>query len=161
MQEGGAWGSPCALPWRLYDDEVQAGFQGGQQPALEAGLITEEAKGHFFKVVEHEMFDMDRALDEAMAATTRRAAAVGGAGHSALTVLSLEEARHSLRTRAHYILGQLLRCLAAHNIVLDSATVLAASDLIRESITVQATSLAQKLSARPGYASGPGGQAAS
>jgi hypothetical protein len=117
-------------------------------------LIPEEAKNHFFKVVEHEMVDMDRALDQTMAATTGKAA-MAGMGHSSNLMVQLrEDARNSLKSRAHYIFGQLLRCLAAHNVALDSKTVSAAASLIEKSIMEQSTSLEHKLLKRPGYASG-------
>jgi hypothetical protein len=117
-------------------------------------LIPEEVKNHFFKVVEHEMVDMDRALDEKMTATTGRASMAGMLHSGNLMVQLREDARNSLKSRAHYIFGQLLRCLAAHNVALDSKTVSAASSLLEESIKAQSTSLEHTLLSKPGYASG-------
>jgi len=69
------------------------------------------------------MFEMNRTLDLAMAATMANAAKHGMPQSVRALMMLAEDARNSLNARAHYILGQLMRCLAAHNVALKPETV--------------------------------------
>ena len=101
-------------------------------------MITNEAKSQFQDIITHEMFEMDRALAGVLAAThanmISRGLATSGPAMQALT----QDAANSLKTRAQFILGQLLRCLTAHHVTLTAETLTEASTMLRDAIQTQA-----------------------
>jgi hypothetical protein len=101
-------------------------------------VIPNEAKNQFQEIITHEMFEMDRALGGVMAATQSNASSRGvGTSGPAMQALT-QDATNSLKARAQFILGQLLRCLAAHHVVMTPDTLADASNLLRDAIQTQA-----------------------
>jgi hypothetical protein len=84
------------------------------------------------------MFEMDRALAAVFAATQANmiARGLGTSGPAMLAVT--QDATSSLKARAQSILGQLLRCLAAHHVALTAETLSDASTLLHDAIETQA-----------------------
>ena len=101
-------------------------------------MIPNEAKNQFQEIITNEMFEMDRALGGVMAATQSNASS-RGAGTSGPAMQALtQDATNSLKARAQFILGQLLRCLAVHHVVMTPDTLAEASTLLRDAIQTQA-----------------------
>lgn len=104
---------------------------------LSMNAIPSEAAAQFQEIVRHEMFDMDRSLarsfDTTVAKMTPRGLGLSGNLMSALT----EEATNSLKARGHFILGQLLRCLAAHGVELTDEVVVDAIKLLKNEVDDQ------------------------
>ena len=97
-------------------------------------MIPNEAKSQFQDIITHEMFEMERALAGVLAATHSNMISRGlGTSGPAMQVLT-QDATNSLKARAQFILGQLLRCLTAHHVALTSETLTEASTLLRDAI---------------------------
>lgn len=103
-------------------------------------MIPPETKTFFQNVVTHEMFEMDRMLAGVQEAALENAASQGWAQPNGMALVHLtQNATNSLKTRAQFILGQLLRCLAACHVPLDTETVTEALQLLRDAIQTQAS----------------------
>ena len=114
----------------------------------ELEMIPNKAKSQFQGIITHEIFEMERALDAVYSATVANHTTRGlGQSGPVLTAL-IQDATNSLKARGQFILGQLLRCMAAYHVTLDEETVTEASNLLREAIErefqVIATRLYQK-----------------
>jgi hypothetical protein len=108
-------------------------------------MVPHEAKNDFNEIIGIEMFEMNRTLSGAMAATQSRLIAKGLGTSGPAMQLLVEDATNSLKARAQYILGQLLRCLAAHQVRLDETTLPEAIALLRDTIDVQSQVIRSKL----------------
>lgn len=115
-------------------------------------MIPSETKTLFQSIITHEMFEMDRMLaqvqDAAMANLASRGLAQSGPAISVTT----QNATNSLKTRAQFILGQLLRCLAACHVPLDTETVKEALILLGDTIQMEADNVARRLYQSPVFA---------
>ena len=101
-------------------------------------MIPQEAKSQFQDIITHEMFEMERMLADVLAASHSSMIARGlGQSGPAMQLLT-QDAANSLKARAQFILGQLLRCLAAHQVPLTVETVTEALTLLRAAIETQA-----------------------
>lgn len=114
-------------------------------------MIPVEAKNQFEQIVTHEMFEMNRALEVVSGATFARATARGLGGSGVILVDLTQDATNSLKTRGQFILGQLLRCLAAHHVTLNAETLTEAVALLCTAIERQAQELMIKLFQRPPF----------
>jgi hypothetical protein len=98
------------------------------------------------------MFEMERALAGVLAATHSNMISRGlGTSGPAMQVLT-QDATNSLKARAQFILGQLLRCLTAHHVALTSETLTEASTLLRDAIQTQAQMVRGRLFGNPLFA---------
>lgn len=119
-------------------------------------MLPPEPKNLFQNIVTHEMFEMDRILDGIQQAALRNMASRGlGQSGNAMMLLT-ENATNSLKTRAQFIFDQLLRCLAAHHVPLDTETVTEALSLLREKIQMEADNVGRRLFQSPPFASAVG-----
>jgi hypothetical protein len=101
-------------------------------------MIPNEAKNQLQDIITHEMFEMERALTGVLAATHSNMISRGlGTSGPAMQALT-QDATNSLKARAQFILGQLLRCLATHHVTLTAETLTEASTLLRDAIQTQA-----------------------
>jgi hypothetical protein len=116
-------------------------------------MIPPETKTLFQNVVTHEMFEMDRMLAGVQEAALENAASWGRPNGMALVLLT-QNATNSLKTRAQFILGQLLRCLAACHVPLDTETVTEALQLLRDAIQAQANDVGVRLFQNPFFSFG-------
>jgi hypothetical protein len=85
-------------------------------------MIPDEAKNQFQDIIAHEMFEMDRTFAGALVATQSRLSSQGLGQSSSSMQLLTKDATSYLKARGQFILGQLLRCLAAHHVILDQQT---------------------------------------
>lgn len=112
-------------------------------------MIPNEVKSQFQDIITHEMFEMERALAGVLAATHSnmilRGLGTSGPAMQALT----QDATNSLKARAQFILGQLLRCLTAHHVTLTAETLTEASTLLRDAIQTQAQMVRGRLFGNP------------
>jgi hypothetical protein len=113
-------------------------------------MIPNEAKSQFHEIITHQMFEMERALEGVYDATLENEASRGW-GHPGGVALSTmtQDATNSLKARGQFILGQLLRCLAAHHVTLDEEAVTEASTLLREAIEREFQVIATRLYQKP------------
>jgi hypothetical protein len=112
-------------------------------------MIPNEAKNQFQDIITHEMFEMERALAGVLAATHSNMISRGlGTSGPAMQALT-QDATNSLKARAQFILGQLLRCLAAHHVTLTAETLTEASTLLRDAIQTQAQMVRGRLFGNP------------
>jgi hypothetical protein len=116
-------------------------------------MIPPETKTLFQNVVTHEMFEMDRMLAGVQEAALENAASWGRPNGMVLVLLT-QNATNSLKTRAQFILGQLLRCLAACHVPLDTETVTEALQLLRDAIQTQASDVGVQLFQKPVFSFG-------
>jgi len=116
-------------------------------------MIPSETKNLFQNIVTHEMFEMDRMLERVQDASISNMASRGMAQSSNMMHLLTQNATNSLKTRAQFILGQLLRCLAACHVPLETATVTEALGLLRDAIQTEARNVGARLFQYPGFAS--------
>jgi hypothetical protein len=101
------------------------------------------------------MFEMDRMLAGVQEAALENAASQGWAQPNGMAlVLLTQNATNSLKTRAQFILGQLLRCLAACHVPLDTETVTEALQLLRDAIQTQASDVGVQLFQKPVFSFG-------
>ncbi len=108
-------------------------------------MIPSEAKSLFQNIIVHEMFEMDRTLDSTQQAALRSMASRGlGQSGNAMRHLT-ENATNSLKARAQFILGQLLRCMATHGVKLDAEALTEARALLGDAISLQATAIRDRL----------------
>jgi hypothetical protein len=115
-------------------------------------MIPNEAKSQFQDIITHEMFEMERALAGVLAATHSNMISRGlGTSGPAMQALT-QEATNSLKARAQFILGQLLRCLTAHHVALTAETLTEASTLLRDAIQTQAQMVRGRLFGNPVFA---------
>ena len=112
-------------------------------------MIPNEAKSQFQDIITHEMFEMERALAGVLAATQSNMISRGlGTSGPAMQALT-QDATNSLKARAQFILGQLLRCLATHHVTLTAETLTEASTLLRDAIQTQAQMVRGRLFGNP------------
>jgi hypothetical protein len=120
-------------------------------------MIPPETKTLFQNVVTYEMFEMDRML---AGAALENAASQGWAQPNGMALVVLtQNATNSLKTRAQFILGQLLRCLAACHVPLDTERVTEALQLLRDAIQTQASDVGVQLFQKPVFSFGGSEQA--
>jgi hypothetical protein len=115
-------------------------------------VIPHEAKSQFQDIMTHEMFEMDRTLASVLAATHSIMISRGVGTSGAAMQTLIQDATNSLKARAQFILGQLLRCLTAHRVVLSSETLTEASTLLRDAIQTQAQMVRGRLFGNPVFA---------
>jgi acyl dehydratase len=101
-------------------------------------MIPHEAGRQFEEIIAHEMLEMDRALAAVSAAAHSKFIAHGRGISGAAMHALVQEAANSLKSRAQFILGQLLRCLAAHRVTLAGETLDEAAALLGAAIETQA-----------------------
>jgi hypothetical protein len=117
-------------------------------------MIPPETNTLFQNVVTHEMFEMDRMLADVQDAALADAASRGMAQSGIAMHLVTQNATNSLKTRGQFILGQLLRCLAACHVPLDTETVTEALQLLRDTIQTQANDVGVRLFQNPVFSFG-------
>ena len=108
-------------------------------------MIPQEAKFNFQEIINHEMFEMDRSLAAVMAATQAGMAARGLSQSGPAMQALKDDVTNSHKAKGQFILGQLLRCLAAHRVALDSDVVNEATALLRDTIQAQAHLMQSRL----------------
>jgi hypothetical protein len=86
-------------------------------------MINSEAKTLFQNIVTNKMFEMDRILEGVQQASFRKMASQGLTQSGNEMHLVTQNATNSLKTRAQFILRQLLHCLAVGHVQLDTETV--------------------------------------
>ena len=112
-------------------------------------MIPNEAKQQFQEIITHEMFEMNRTFGAVLGATHASMIARGlGQSGPAMQALA-QDAINSLKARAQFILGQLLRCLTAHHVELTAETVAEASTLLRDAIQTEAQMVRGRLFGNP------------
>lgn len=100
-------------------------------------MIPQSATAHFGQIVRDEMFEMDRQLAQAFSSTVTMAIKSGGL-HSGRTLVGLHrDSTNSLQARGQVVLSQLLRCLAAHHVPMDTETVAEAMALLKQETETQ------------------------
>lgn len=112
-------------------------------------MIPNEAKNQFQDIITHEMFEMDRTLGVVLDATYANACSRGLSVSGPAMLGLTQDATNSLKARAQYILGQLLRCLTAHHVALSGETVTEALALLREAIQREAQTVRRRLFGHP------------
>lgn len=122
-------------------------------------MIPDEVRNQFNEIISHEMFEMNRSMAASFSATELRAAAQGTGLSGRTLVLLAEDAVNSLKARSQFILGQLLRCLAAHHVPLTEEAVAEASMVLRDTINAEGQLVRSHLFAR-GVFHAPGMEAA-
>lgn len=123
-------------------------------PAVQRGTVTvipNEVRNQFSEIISHEMFEMNRSMGAAFSATEGRASALGTGLSGRTLVLLAEDAVNSLKARSQFILGQLLRCLAAHRVPLTEETVAEASMVLRDTINAEGQLVRSHLFARGAF----------
>lgn len=116
-------------------------------------MIPSETKNLFQNIVTHEMFEMDRMLERVHGASISNMASPGLAQSGNMMQLLTDNATNSLKSRAQFILGQLLRCLAACHVPLDTETVAEALGLLRHAIQTEASNVGARLFQYPVFVS--------
>lgn len=112
-------------------------------------MIPNEAKQQFQEIITHEMFEMNRTFEGVLGATHASMIARGlGQSGPAMQALA-QDTINSLKARAQFILGQLLRCLTAHHVALTAETVAEASTLLRDAIQTEAQMVRGRLFGNP------------
>ncbi len=112
-------------------------------------MIPSETKNLFQSIITDEMIEIDLMLDSVQQADLANLASRGLAQSGNAMHLVTQNATNSLKTRAQFILGQLLRCLAACHVPLDSETVAEALSLLRDAIQMQASNVGSRLFQNP------------
>jgi hypothetical protein len=115
-------------------------------------MIPDEAKNQFQDIITDEMLVMDESLARVLDATIRSMNARGLLGSGLAMQTLTEDATNALKSRANFILGQLLRCLASHHVALNTETVAEALTLLQEAIETQAQIVRGRLFGNPGFA---------
>lgn len=112
-------------------------------------MIPSSAIAAFKNILDYEMVEMERQLDAAFGATNAEAARNGQSGRA--LVLLTQDAKNSLKARAHFILGQLLRCLTSYGASLDPDAIEEAVNILKEAIEAQAQIVVRRLSDLPTF----------
>ncbi|ACB97333.1 hypothetical protein [Beijerinckia indica] len=108
-------------------------------------MVTPEAMNLFHDIITHEMFEMNRILEEVQQVTLSNLASRGLTQSGPAMQLVIQNATNSLKTRAQFILGQLLRCLASFHVPLDKETITEALSLLRDTIEMQADDIGRRV----------------
>lgn len=108
-------------------------------------MIPDDARRQFQEIVTHETFEMDRTLAAVSAETHSKMIAHGRGISGAVLQALTQDATNSLKARAQFILGQLLRCLTAHRVTLTGETLAEATTLLREAIENEAQMVRSRL----------------
>lgn len=114
-------------------------------------MIPNEAKNLLQDILTIEMFEMQRALDESLNATMARLAAAGALHSGRALLLMAQDGTNSLKSRGWYILGQLLRSLAAYKTPMSPETVTEASRLLNDWIEREAQLITNLVFNKPAF----------
>jgi hypothetical protein len=112
----------------------------------EAAMIPDDAKRNFHDIITHEMFEMDRSLEVTFEVTLAELHRKGLEKSRPAMQRLAQDAVNSLKTRCQFILGQLMRCLASHQVPLDLENVKEAKVLLKDAIEIQAGMVRGRLS---------------
>jgi hypothetical protein len=116
-------------------------------------MINSETKTLFQNIVTNKMFEMDRILEGVQQASFRKMASQGLTQSGNEMHLVTQNATNSLKTRAQFILRQLLHCLAVGHVQLDTETVTEALWLLQDAIQTQANNVGARLFQYPVFSS--------